>query len=398
MVLSIQFIFVIPNGYVIELTAKRPDHDEQIAMPQKPRLIRYYMIGSSTKIIMSLTDSQRLIRRSAISTVASLFSAQARRYPDRIAITDADQQRQYSYGELEQRSQRLAGFFQSQDIKHGSRIAILAENRLEYLEVFIAAAKLGAIVACQNWRLAKPELEHCLQLVDPSLVLVSPRFQHTLTAIENIKTTHLVFGEEYEQVLAAANAGPRLAKVDLDPEDPLLILYTSGTTGLPKGAVLSHRAEIIRNMVVRADFGIAAEDTFVAWPPLYHMGGAELALGTLLSGGKVIIVDGFDQQRLAEIIASESLGWLILMPGMVSRLIDELRQRNITAHGVKVCGVMANLVPPAEIAEISKLLNAPYANTFGATETGCPPSAANLFAYRHWRRQIWRKNKARFAK
>ena len=88
--------------------------------------------------------------------------------------------------------------------------------------------------------------------------------------------------------------------------------------------------------------------------------------------GKVIIVDGFDQQRLAEIIASESLGWLILMPGMVSRLIDELRRRNITARGVQVCGVMANLVPPAEIAEISKLLNAPYANTFGATETGCP--------------------------
>ena len=244
------------------------------------------MIGSCTKIIMSLADSQRLIQRSAISTVASLFSAQARRYPDRIAITDADQQRQYSYGELEQRSQRLADFFQSQDVKHGSRVAILAENRLEYLEVFIAAAKLGAIVACQNWRLAKPELEHCLQLVDPSLILVSPRFQQTLSAIENIKTTHLVFGEEYEQILAAANAEPMLAKVDLDPEDPLLILYTSGTTGLPKGAVLSHRAEIIRNMVVRADFGIAAEDTFVAWPPLYHMGGAELALGTLLSGRK----------------------------------------------------------------------------------------------------------------
>ena len=80
----------------------------------------------------------------------------------------------------------------------------------------------------------------------------------------------------------------------VDPEDPLLILYTSGTTGLPKGAVLSHRAQIVRNLVTRAEFGVAPDDTFVAWSPLYHMGAVDNSLGTLMSGGKVITVAGFD--------------------------------------------------------------------------------------------------------
>ncbi|MCB1807724.1 MAG: long-chain fatty acid--CoA ligase, partial [Candidatus Competibacteraceae bacterium] len=162
------------------------------------------------------------------------------------------------------------------------------------------------------------------------------------------------------------------------PEDALLILYTSGTTGLPKGAVISHRAEIARNLVLRAEFGIAGEDTFVAWSPLYHMGAAECSLGTLMTGGKVIVVDGFDQARLADIVATEELGWLLLMPGMVGSFASELTQRNIKTRGVKVCGVMADLVPPAQIADITTLLDAPYANTFGATETGCPPCSSSL--------------------
>jgi len=130
--------------------------------------------------------------------------------------------------------------------------------------------------------------------------------------------------------------------------------------------------------VVRAEFGVAPDDTFVAWSPLYHMGAAECALGALMSGGKVVVVPGFDAARLADLVAAEPLGWLLLMPGMVGRFIDELRERAITPRGVKVCGVMADLVPPREIAEVTRLLGAPYANTFGATETGCPPCSSSL--------------------
>jgi fatty-acyl-CoA synthase len=130
--------------------------------------------------------------------------------------------------------------------------------------------------------------------------------------------------------------------------------------------------------VLRAEFGIAAGDAFVAWSPLYHMGAAEFSLGTLMAGGTVFVVDGFDVVQLSGIVAAERLGWLLLMPGMVGRFSAELKRAGIRAKGVKVCGVMADLVPPAEIAEVTTLLGAPYANTFGATETGCPPCSSNL--------------------
>jgi acyl-CoA synthetase (AMP-forming)/AMP-acid ligase II len=77
-------------------------------------------------------------------------------------------------------------------------------------------------------------------------------------------------------------------------------------------------------------------------------------------------------------VGAERLGWLLMMPGMVGSFAGELKRRGTKARGVKVCGVMADLVSPAEIAEITTLLGAPYANTFGATETGCPPCSSSL--------------------
>ncbi|MBS2020215.1 MAG: AMP-binding protein [Deltaproteobacteria bacterium] len=319
----------------------------------------------------TLYRSDPLVRRAAGSTIASVVSAHARLHPERLALEDA--RVSLTYRELDARTRRLANAFAARGVLRGDRIAVLSENRSEYLEVFLAAARLGAIVACQNWRLAAPELAHCLALVEPRCVLASPRFEDRVA-----DRAPLVFGDAFEA--AVAQAAPLDVDVDpeVEPEDPLLILYTSGTTGLPKGAVISHRAEIARNLVVRAELGLAAEDAFVAWSPLYHMGGAEFSLGTFLSGGSVVVVDGFDRGRLADLVAEREIGWLILMPGMVGAFVEELRARGIRPKGVKVCGVMADLVPPHEIAEVTRLLGAPYANTFGATETGCPPCSSSL--------------------
>jgi acyl-CoA synthetase (AMP-forming)/AMP-acid ligase II len=333
---------------------------------------------------MSLADHR--VARASASTVSGLFEARVRLHPERIAIEDAGHaggtpgvpRRQLSYRELGQRVRQLSSALTAAGVCRGERIALLSENRSEYLEVFLAAAALGASVACQNWRLTPKELAHCIGLVAPRLIIVSERHADRLASIEGSARSEprrIIFGSQYESWLAAAAAGPE--RDDAEPEDALLILYTSGTTGLPKGAVLSHRAEILRNLVVRAEFGVTSEDTFAAWSPLYHMGAAECSLGTLMSGGKVITLDGFDAARLAQVVESDALGWLLLMPGMVGTFADELERRGIQPRGVKLCGVMADLVPPAEIARITRLLGAPFANTFGATETGCPPCSSN---------------------
>ncbi|EDP64629.1 citrate synthase [alpha proteobacterium BAL199] len=315
------------------------------------------------------------VARSAQSTVASLLLQQLRLNPHRVAVDDGD--RHLTYTTFVERVRRLAGLLAGRGVGRGDRVAILSENRLEYLETYFAVAWLGAILACQNWRLSGRELAHCLDLVEPKVLLVSARHRPKLVELGR-ETRAITFSPAYEVALAAAEPAHLDLLETVEPEDPLLILYTSGTTGLPKGAVISHRAEIVRNLVIRAEFGVAPEDTFAAWSPLYHMGAAECSIGALMTGGKVTPVDGFDQDRLAEVIATEPLGWLLLMPGMVGAFADELERRGIVARGVKVCGVMADLVPPADIARITRLLDAPYANTFGATETGCPPCSSNL--------------------
>ncbi len=307
------------------------------------------------------------VRLATTTTVAGLFEARARVEPDRIAIVDST--REWTYGVLAERVARLASVLSARGVGLGDRVAVLSENRAELLELMLAAARIGAIVACQSWRLAAPELRHCLELVEPTLAIVSAR-HHAM-----IPDAALVFGDAYEAELAAA--GPTAAPL-VDPEAALVILYTSGTTGMPKGAVISHRAQIVRNLVTRAEFAIAPDDAFVAWSPLYHMGAVDNSLGTLMSGGTVIVVDGFDVERLCEVVRTRELGWLLLMPGMVGRFAAELSARKITAAGVRVCGVMADLVPPQEIAAVTALLGAPYANTFGATETGCPPCSSSL--------------------
>lgn len=334
-----------------------------------------------------MSHTAEFVARAARSTVGSLFRARVRQFPTRVAVArvvsssaparevgDAGPgPTQLDYRELDTRVAKLAGALAGLGVGRGDRVALLSENRPEFLEVILAAARVGASVACQNWRLSPPELAHCIELVTPRLLITSPRHAERLASsgVEH----RLMLGEPYERALAtaAAHEGDDAA----EPEDPLLILYTSGTTGLPKGAVLSHRAEVVRNMVVRAEFGIAPDDTFPAWSPLYHMGAAEPSLGALMSGGKVLTLDGFDAAALADLVEREALGWLLLMPGMVATFADELERRRVEPRGVKLCGVMADLVPPAEIARVTRLLEAPYANTFGATETGCPPCSSN---------------------
>lgn len=317
-----------------------------------------------------------LIARAAKLTIGSLFRERVRIEPDSIAL--CDEQRSLTYGELGDTVARTAGLLAGLGIGHGDRVAVLAENRIEYLEVILACAGLGAIVACQNTRLAPPELEHCIRLVEPKLLLHSPRFGEMARQIDRGAARQRAFGAEFAERVAAS--APAATDTRVDAEDPLLILYTSGTTGLPKGAVLSHRAEVARALLMGSEYDLSLRDTYAAWAPLYHMAAAEPCLGALTNGAKVIVVDGFQPARLCQIVETERLGWLVLMPGTLAPLIAELKRRRTRPRGIGQCGAMADLVPAHEIAEITRLLDAPYANTFASTETGLAPASRGLLA------------------
>jgi fatty-acyl-CoA synthase len=217
----------------------------------------------------------------------------------------------------------------------------------------------------------KPELQHCIRLVAPKLLIASERHAGRLAAIDHGVPSVLTLGEDYEAMLrhSLAAEAPDAAQ----PEDGLVILYTSGTTGLPKAAVISHRAMIARSVIARTDGSFFPDRTFVAWTPLFHMGATDSTLAALMHGAKVVVLESFDPPAIADLLERESIGWLSLMPGMFARMIEELRRAPRRLQPVGLCGAMADLVPRHEIAEITTLLQAPFRNSFGSTETGPAP-------------------------
>lgn len=316
-----------------------------------------------------------LIQRASQWSIGELLALQVRRQPNALAIQDGE--RTLSYEQLDQRVNRLAGVLEGLGVRHGDRVAMLSENRAEYIELTLACAKLGGILCALNWRLAEAELKHCLELVEPALTVVSPRFADALAAIHRGAASPIMLGDDYERRLRQASA--REPRVVIDPEDGLLILYTSGTTGLPKGALISHRAELARLALSQVDLDLKGTDSFVAWAPMFHMVSIEHALHVLCVGGKVIVVDGADIPRLVELVETEDQWWLVLMPGMIDRVVEEIKRRGTRPRNIKIIGALADLMPGELIGESSRLLNAPYWNTFGSTETGMLPVAGTFF-------------------
>ncbi|HEX4896345.1 MAG TPA: AMP-binding protein, partial [Solimonas sp.] len=133
-----------------------------------------------------------------------------------------------------------------------------------------------------------------------------------------------------------------------------------------------------RAMCFAMQYGIGPDHSYVAWSPFFHMAATDFSLATLIIGGKVIVQDGLDVDRLCATIQSEPIGWLVAMPGMIDVLIEGLRRNRVRPRGVKLVGAMADLVPLQQIADLTGLLNAPYLNSFGATETGLAPASAAL--------------------
>lgn len=315
-------------------------------------------------MIQEIADSGR-------ASVFDLFRATVRRTPEKTAITSAAGD--VTYRALEQRVLSLAAALVERGLKPGDRVALLSENRQEYAEMELAAACLGVIVACQNWRLETRELTYCIDLVDPALVITSDRFARAYAAT-GLACPALTIETDWPLMLGAPSDPAPLPYID--PESGLVILYTSGTTGMPKGALISHRAEIARMCAYRMDMNVTPNDDFVAWAPMFHMGSTDQVLATLMMGACIHVIDGYDARAIVDIMARQTLGWLLLMPGTIEPVVDILRTERPDVAGVCAIGAMIDLVPRTLAADLVQLSGSRYLNSFGSTETGLPPGSA----------------------
>jgi acyl-CoA synthetase (AMP-forming)/AMP-acid ligase II len=323
--------------------------------------------------LMPTTNPVDAVLRAGNLTVGEVLVVQARKSPQATALVDG--KKSIDFATLNDRVNRLAHVLAERGVGRGTRVAVLSENRSEYIEAAFAAAKLGAILCALNWRLARAEMVHCISLVQPTIVLMSPRFEEKL-AESGWSGPVIRIDADYEALLKDAENAE--LPVVAEPEDGLLIVYTSGTTGFPKGALISHRAEMARMDFSRIDGDLEAGDNFIAWAPMFHMVSIEHSIHVLGLGGKVFIIDGAKIPEMVDCIEAEKQWWVVVLPGMVDELIEELKRRNTVPAGVKRVGCLPDLIPGKGVSEVSRLLRAPFWNTFGSTETGMIPFSGGL--------------------
>ena len=235
--------------------------------------------------------------RSRRLTVPELVARSARRDPDAPALVCEGDRR--SFGELEERARRLAGALAVRGVGPGDRVAMLQYNGIEFVEAFLAIQKLGACAVPVNFRLSREEVDYVLGDCGARLAIADQELAPRAGAVET-----LVVGPAYEEAIAAAS--PELPAREVRGDDLAFLMYTSGTTGRPKGAMLSHQNLVVNTTNWLYEVGARADDVWLSGLPLFHIGGLNGILPFLHLGALAVIEPsgGFDPvlsiARLAE--------------------------------------------------------------------------------------------------
>ena len=233
----------------------------------------------------------------------------AGRRPDKLALDDLQSGRRLTYAELHRRTDRLTAALAARGIAKGDRVALLAPNGSEYFELQFACGRLGAIMLPLNWRLAVPELQYILSDSTPSLLIHDKSFS---AQAAQISRNRLEIDPErtdspYEQALASAPAAPR--PVALDHDDIAMVMYTSGTTGHPKGAIITHGMNFWNCVNLGIPALINPETIQLVLLPLFHTGGLNCYANPVLhAGGTVRMMRTFDPGLALDYISDPALG------------------------------------------------------------------------------------------
>jgi fatty-acyl-CoA synthase len=237
--------------------------------------------------------------------------------------------RRLCYRELDDRVARLAGVMRKAGVGPGDRVALFLENRPAFLEAVFASARIGAIVLPINTRLTPDEIRFILADASPRLLIEESSAAATLDGAcaglaHVLKRLDIGPSEdEYESILA--DAPPVRGVTPALPDDPMILMYTSGTTGTPKGALLPHRKALHNSINAQGCFGIRPTDRILVVAPLFHSLGLQiLSLPVFYAGGCVVLQSGFDAERILHCIERESIHFMGGVPTYFERIHPHL--------------------------------------------------------------------------
>lgn len=233
---------------------------------------------------------------------------------DKVAIVDLDTQNELTYQALEDHANRLASWLQGQGVVKGDRVAMLTPNCPEVFEAQFACSKIGAICIPLNWRLTVPELEYILGDSTPKVLVFDTKFTDAAAQLIDLckVPSQLQVDEEdancsYQQALQAASGDYQAAECTLD--DVAMIMYTSGTTGHPKGAMITYGMNFYNAVNLGIPANISSNAVQLVVLPLFHTGGMNCYANPILhAGGRILLMRDFEPGRALAILGDESLG------------------------------------------------------------------------------------------
>lgn len=251
------------------------------------------------------------------------FKVNAKKYPDVPALKD--RHRSFTYRETNERANRLADSLVRLGIRKGDKVAVLLENSVEIVELYLATAKTGIVIVPINFRLAGPEIEYIVNNSDAEAIFVHEQFTGSVEGIRaqlgNIAPERffVVGGPvdgygEYEAFIGEGSSQEPACEVK--PSDTWILIYTSGTTGRPKGVLRSHESHIAFYLINAVDFGFARDDVCLNVMPLCHINSTYFTFTFLYLGASVYIhpATSFRADEVLEIIEREKITFISLIP------------------------------------------------------------------------------------
>ncbi|WP_334160975.1 long-chain-fatty-acid--CoA ligase [Phenylobacterium sp.] len=282
-----------------------------------------------------------------------------------------------TYAELERRSNQAAGLLQALGVKPGERVGWLGKSCEAWYEIMFGAAKARACLAPINSRLAVPEIAFILKDSGANVFFVTPDFfaaAEAVTAqIDRPIRVLAVNGEHpgFESYATRRDAAPAPALDAPQPDDDVLQLYTSGTTGLPKGVRLNNANYAaflaLRHQVEGFDYG--PDDTVLIVMPLFHVAGTNISYAGLSAGGRLILMADFNPVEVLRLIEQEKVAHVFLAPVMINVLLQTPQAKTTDFSSLKTVSYGASPISEAVLKQATETFGCGFIQFYGMTET-----------------------------
>jgi len=305
----------------------------------------------------------------------------AKKFPKTVALKDST--RGFTYPEVNRRVNKLGHSLLSLGLVKGDKVAVLLENSIEIVEVFLAAAKTGIIIVPINFRLVSAEVEYIAVNSDAKAFIVHDEFTLTVDPIranlEKITPDHyIIVGQQqdgyrsYEEFIQNSSEAEPTSEVY--PQDTWILIYTSGTTGKPKGVVRSHESHIAFYLLNGIDFGFNEHDYCLNVMPLCHINSTFFTFTFIYIGASVYIhpARSFDPAEILDIVESEKITFISLIPthyNLILNAPDDARERDVRSIRKLICS-SAPVRKSMKLAIMDFFPGVKLYEGYGSTEAG----------------------------